>query len=53
MFGKGKSPPVRSLIDDGTTLTGEIRFGEGLRIDGSGGRGCDCRGRTPRYLGHQ
>lgn len=36
MFGKSKKqPPIRSLIGEGTTVHGEIRFAEGLRIDGT------------------
>ncbi len=34
MFGWKKSPPIRTLIGEGTVLQGEIRFAEGLRIDG-------------------
>ena len=33
LFGK-KQPPIRSLIGEGTAVHGELRFGEGLRIDG-------------------
>lgn len=29
-----KQPPIRSLIGEGTVLTGEVRFSDGLRIDG-------------------
>jgi cytoskeletal protein CcmA (bactofilin family) len=29
-----KQPPIRSLIGEGTVVLGEIRFEEGLRIDG-------------------
>ena len=29
-----KQPPIRSLIGEGTVLHGEVRFSEGLRIDG-------------------
>ena len=29
-----KQPPIRSLIGEGTVVHGEIRFEEGLRIDG-------------------
>jgi cytoskeletal protein CcmA (bactofilin family) len=29
-----KQPPIRSLIGEGTVVVGEIRFEEGLRIDG-------------------
>jgi cytoskeletal protein CcmA (bactofilin family) len=34
MFGKQKQPPIRSLIGEGTVVQGELRFTEGLRIDG-------------------
>jgi cytoskeletal protein CcmA (bactofilin family) len=33
-FGKKKQPPIRSLIGEGTVVQGELRFNEGLRIDG-------------------
>jgi cytoskeletal protein CcmA (bactofilin family) len=33
-FTKRRSPPIRSLVGDGTVLTGSLRFREGLRIDG-------------------
>ena len=31
---KRKQPPIRTLIGEGTVITGELRFTEGLRIDG-------------------
>jgi cytoskeletal protein CcmA (bactofilin family) len=34
MFGKKKQPPIRSLVGEGTVVVGELRFTEGLRIDG-------------------
>ncbi len=34
MFGKKKQPPIRTLVGEGTTIHGELRFTEGLRIDG-------------------
>ena len=34
MFGKKKQPPIRSLVGEGTLIRGELRFTEGLRIDG-------------------
>lgn len=34
MFGKQKQPPIRTLIGEGTVITGELRFDDGLRIDG-------------------
>ena len=33
MFSK-KQPPIRTLIGEGTVIQGELRFTEGLRIDG-------------------
>jgi cytoskeletal protein CcmA (bactofilin family) len=34
MFSKKKQPPIRTLIGEGTVIHGELRFSEGLRIDG-------------------
>ncbi len=34
MFGQKKQPPIRTLIGDGSTIRGELRFEDGLRIDG-------------------
>lgn len=34
MFGKRTQPPIGTLIGEGTVIRGEIRFSEGLRIDG-------------------
>lgn len=34
MFNKKKQPPIKSLIADGSHITGSISFTEGLRIDG-------------------
>jgi len=31
---KRKQPPIRTLIGEGTVIQGELRFAEGLRIDG-------------------
>lgn len=33
-FTRKKQPPIRSLIGEGTVINGELRFLEGLRIDG-------------------
>ena len=33
-FGKKAQPPIRSLVGEGMVVTGELRFTEGLRIDG-------------------
>ena len=35
MFGKKKQPPIKSLIAVGSTITGDLSFCEGLRIDGT------------------
>jgi cytoskeletal protein CcmA (bactofilin family) len=34
MFGKRKQPPIRTLIGEGTVIRGELRFTDGLRVDG-------------------
>lgn len=35
MFNKKKQPPIKSLIAEGSEITGNIRFTDGLRVDGS------------------
>ena len=35
MFGKKKQPPVRSLIDKGTQIRGDLKFTDGMRVDGN------------------
>src|SRR6476661_10628233 len=34
MFGKNAQPPIKSLIAQGSRIEGNLRFTEGLRIDG-------------------
>jgi cytoskeletal protein CcmA (bactofilin family) len=34
MFNKKKQPPIKSLIADGSQITGNIAFTDGLRVDG-------------------
>ena len=34
MFGKKKQPPIKSLIAQGTCIEGNLRFTDGLRVDG-------------------
>lgn len=34
MFGKKAQPPIKSLIAQGTRIDGNLRFDEGLRVDG-------------------
>ena len=33
-LGKKKPPPIRSLIGEGMVVVGNIRFADGLRVDG-------------------
>jgi len=33
-FSRKKQPPIRSLVGEGMRVHGEVRFTEGLRIDG-------------------
>jgi len=35
VFNKKKQPPIKSLIADGSEITGHMQFTEGLRIDGA------------------
>ncbi len=44
MFGWKKTPPIRTLIGEGTVITGEIRFSDGLRIDGEVQGNVTCTG---------
>lgn len=32
--GKKKPPPIRSLIGEGVVVSGDVKFTEGLRVDG-------------------
>lgn len=34
MFNKKKQPPIKSLIAEGSQITGSITFTDGLRVDG-------------------
>lgn len=34
MFNKKKLPPIKSLIAEGSCIAGDVRFNDGLRIDG-------------------
>ena len=35
MFGKKKQPPIKSLIAEGTVIEGNLKFSDGLRVDGT------------------
>lgn len=34
MFGKKSQPPIKSLIAQGTRIEGNMKFNDGLRVDG-------------------
>ena len=34
MFNKKKQPPIKSLIAEGSQIDGNVRFTDGLRVDG-------------------
>jgi cytoskeletal protein CcmA (bactofilin family) len=34
LFQRRRTPPIRSLVGEGTVVQGGLRFGDGLRIDG-------------------
>jgi cytoskeletal protein CcmA (bactofilin family) len=34
MFGKNAQPPIKSLIAQGSRIEGNLKFNEGLRVDG-------------------
>jgi cytoskeletal protein CcmA (bactofilin family) len=50
MFGWKKTPPIRTLIGEGTVITGEIRFSDGLRIDGEVQGNVTCTGEARSLL---
>ena len=53
MFGKKKQPPIRTLIGEGTVIHGELRFTDGLRIDGEVFGDVVRRGRRNQHPRHQ
>ena len=52
MFGKKrpKLPSIRSLVAEGTTIRGELRFTEGLRVDGEVHGDVIAQGEGPSLL---
>lgn len=50
MFGWKKTPPIRTLIGEGTVVMGEIRFTDGLRIDGEVQGNVTCSDETRSML---
>jgi cytoskeletal protein CcmA (bactofilin family) len=49
-FGRKKSPPIRSLICEGTVVQGQLRFVDGLRIDGEVIGDVVCQGEAHSML---
>ncbi len=49
-FGRRKPPPIRSLICAGSVVQGQLRFVEGLRIDGEVIGDVVCEGEGPSLL---
>ena len=47
---KRKQPPIRTLIGEGTQIQGELRFIDGLRIDGEVVGDVVAAGETPSIL---
>ena len=50
MFNKKKQPPIRSLIADGSQISGNIAFTDGLRVDGNVGGNIRAADDTPSLL---
>lgn len=50
MFGKKRQPPIRTLVGEGTTINGEVRFNDGLRIDGDVNGDIVALGEGPNLL---
>jgi cytoskeletal protein CcmA (bactofilin family) len=50
VFSKKKQPPIRTLIGEGTQIQGELRFTDGLRIDGEVVGDVVAVGETPSIL---
>jgi len=50
MFSKTRQPPIRTLIGETTSVRGELRFGEGLRIDGEVHGDVIASGEAPSIL---
>ncbi|HSI61302.1 MAG TPA: polymer-forming cytoskeletal protein [Ideonella sp.] len=49
-FNKKKQPPIRGLIGEGTAVHGELRFSDGLRIDGEVQGDVIAMGASPSLL---
>ncbi len=50
MFNKTRQPPIRTLIGETSSVHGELRFAEGLRIDGEVHGDVIATGETPSIL---
>ena len=49
-FNRKKQPPIRSLIGEGTAVQGELRFSDGLRVDGEVQGDVVATGEAPSLL---
>jgi cytoskeletal protein CcmA (bactofilin family) len=50
MFGKKAQPPIKSLIAQGSRIEGNLKFTEGLRIDGEVFGNINANGEQPSIL---
>jgi cytoskeletal protein CcmA (bactofilin family) len=50
MFNKKKQPPIKSLIAEGSQITGNISFADGMRIDGEVSGNIRAAADTPSIL---
>lgn len=50
LFNRKKTPPIRSLIGEGTVLRGDLSFSEGLRIDGELHGNVNCADAGPSIV---
>ena len=50
MFGRKRQPAIRSLVGEGTVVHGEVRFTDGLRVDGEVEGDVTATGEGPSLL---
>ena len=50
LFNRKRTPPIRSLIGEGTVLSGDLTFSDGLRIDGHVHGDVCCADGTPSIV---
>lgn len=49
-WNRRKTPPIRSLVSEGTVVRGDIQFSDGLRIDGTVLGNVVCGGAGPSIV---